>query len=153
MAKDNVRLGCVVVDGIQQALRGVPRIEVTMEINEDGILVVTAVDIRTGALITTTIESWSNLSKQDIKAMMAEAEAYKTEDNRILKRTQWRTRLNSYVDSLLQKDIPDDDQRTLLAEKVAGWKHWNATHQNELVADVYIKRYFEVRKVIKQILV
>jgi molecular chaperone DnaK (HSP70) len=152
MAKDNVRLGSVVVDGIQQALRGVPRIEVTMEINEDGILVVTAVDLRTGALITATIESGSNLSKHDIIAMMAEAEAYKLEDNRVHKRTQWRTRLHSYVDSLLQKDIPDDDQRTLIAEKVAAWKHWNATHQNELVADVYIKQYFEVRKVIKQIL-
>jgi molecular chaperone DnaK (HSP70) len=152
MAKDNVRLGSVVVDGIQVGPRGVPRIEVTMEINEDGILVVTAVDLKTGSLITTTIESGSNLSKQNIQTMMAEAEAHKVEDNRVHKRTQWRTRLNCYVDSLLQKDIPDIEQRKILAEKVVGWKHWNATHQNERAADVYIKQYFEVRKTVKQIL-
>jgi molecular chaperone DnaK (HSP70) len=123
-----------------------------MEINEDGILVVTASDLKTGALITTTLQSGSNLSKRDILAMMAEAEAHKVEDNCVHKCTQWRTRLNVYVDAIVHRDIPDDDQRKLLAEKVVGWKHWNATHQNEHIADVYIKQYFEVRKTVKQIL-
>jgi molecular chaperone DnaK len=152
MAKDNVKLGTLIVDGIQQAPRGVPKIEITMEINEDGILVVTALDTKTGAVITTTIESASNLSRSDIHKMIADAEAHKADDNRILKRTQWRTRLGSYVDGLLQKEINDEEQRALLAKNVAVWKKWNADHQNELVADAYIRQYFEIRKVIKQIL-
>jgi molecular chaperone DnaK (HSP70) len=152
MAKDNVRLGSVVVDGIENAPRAVPKIEITMEINEDGILVVTAIDTKTGTKITSTIESASNLSKSEINGMIAEAEAHKTEDNRILKRTQWRTRLATYVDSLLQKETQDEEQRELLVQNVEVWKKWNREHENELIADVYIRQYFEVRKTVKEIL-
>jgi molecular chaperone DnaK len=152
MAKNNVKLGNVVVHGIERAPRGVPKIQITMEINEDGILVVTAIDLRTGVLITATIQSGSTLSKEEISGMIAEAQAHKAEDERLQKRAEWRTRLTSYVDRLAQREFPDDAVRDEMLAHIAEWKRWNDEHSHEESADPFIQQYFGVRKVVKKIM-
>jgi molecular chaperone DnaK len=79
-AKDNRTLGRFMLDGIAPAPRGMPQIEVTFDIDANGILNVTAVDKGTGKKQQIRIESSSGLSTQDIERMRKEAEAHAGED-------------------------------------------------------------------------
>ncbi|WP_299299500.1 molecular chaperone DnaK [uncultured Fretibacterium sp.] len=79
MAADNVKLGQFVLDGIPPAPRGIPQIEVTFNIDVNGILNVSAKDKGTGKAQKITIQS-SNLSKEDIERMKNDAEANADED-------------------------------------------------------------------------
>ncbi|MBR1672471.1 MAG: Hsp70 family protein, partial [Fretibacterium sp.] len=79
MAADNVKLGEFVLDGIPPAPRGVPQIEVTFNIDVNGILNVSAKDKGTGKAQKITIQS-SNLSKDEIERMKNDAEAHAEED-------------------------------------------------------------------------
>ena len=81
MAADNVKLGQFVLDGIAPAPRGVPQIEVTFNIDTNGILNVSAKDKGTGKEQKITIQS-SNLSKDDIERMKRDAEANADEDEK-----------------------------------------------------------------------
>jgi L1 cell adhesion molecule like protein len=78
LTKDNNLLGKFHLDGIPPAPRGVPQIEVTFDIDENGIMNVSAVDKSTGKSekITITNEK-GRLSKKDIERLMKEAEKYK----------------------------------------------------------------------------
>jgi molecular chaperone DnaK (HSP70) len=151
MAKDNIKLGSVTVKGIERAPRGVAKIEVAMEINEDGILVVTAIDLRTGVSITATIQSGSTLSKEEISEMIAEAKANKADDERFQKRSEWRARLIQYVDRLGQHEFLDNTVRDKILPLVAEWSQWNDEHANEESAEPYIQQYFAVKKVAKRL--
>ncbi|MCS7142997.1 MAG: molecular chaperone DnaK [Aigarchaeota archaeon] len=82
MASDNVSLGRFILDGIPPAPRGVPKIEVTFDINVDGILTVTAKDVATNKEISTKITAPHRLSKEQIEKMMKEAEKFAEEDRR-----------------------------------------------------------------------
>ena len=79
MAADNVKLGQFVLDGIPPAPRGIPQVEVTFNIDVNGILNVSAKDKGTGKAQKITIQS-SNLSKEDIERMKNDAEANADED-------------------------------------------------------------------------
>ncbi|GHV44057.1 chaperone protein DnaK [Synergistales bacterium] len=79
MATDNVKLGQFVLDGIPPAMRGVPQIEVTFNIDVNGILNVSAKDKGTGKNQKITIQS-SNLSKDEIERMKTDAESHASED-------------------------------------------------------------------------
>ncbi|MCR5346784.1 MAG: molecular chaperone DnaK [Fretibacterium sp.] len=79
MAADNVKLGEFVLDGIPPAPRGIPQIEVTFNIDVNGILNVSAKDKGTGKAQKITIQS-SNLSKDEIERMKNDAEAHAEED-------------------------------------------------------------------------
>ncbi len=79
MAADNVKLGQFVLDGIPPAQRGIPQVEVTFNIDVNGILNVSAKDKGTGKAQKITIQS-SNLSKEDIERMKNDAEANADED-------------------------------------------------------------------------
>ena len=80
MAADNRTLGRFILDGILPAPRGMPQIEVTFDIDANGILSVRAQDKGTGREQKITITSSGNLSKQDIEKMQREAEAHAQED-------------------------------------------------------------------------
>lgn len=82
MAADNKSLAYFILDGIPPAPRGVPRIEVTFEINADGILHVTARDKATGREQSVQVVPSSGLSEEEIERMVREAEAYREEDRR-----------------------------------------------------------------------
>jgi molecular chaperone DnaK len=75
MAKDNKKLGNFRLDGIAPAPRGVPRIEVSFDIDANGIVKVSAKDLNTGKEQKVTITASTNLTKEDIDRMMQEAEA------------------------------------------------------------------------------
>lgn len=79
-AKDNKSLGRFVLDGIAPAPRGVPQIEVTFNIDANGILNVTAKDKGTGKEQSITIQNSGNMSKEDIEKAQKEAEAHAEED-------------------------------------------------------------------------
>ncbi len=80
MARDNKSLGRFILDGIPPAPRGVPQIEVTFDIDANGILNVSAVDKATGRDAHITITASSGLSEQEIKQMVRDAEQHAEED-------------------------------------------------------------------------
>ena len=81
-AKDNKTLGQFNLGGIAPAPRGIPQIEVTFDIDANGIVHVTAVDKATNKSSDITISSSSNLSKEDIDKAVKEAQEYEAEDNK-----------------------------------------------------------------------
>jgi molecular chaperone DnaK len=81
-AKDNKQLGTFRLDGIAPARRGVPQIEVTFDIDANGIVHVSAKDLGTGKEQNITITSSTNMSKEDIEKAVKEAEAYAEEDKK-----------------------------------------------------------------------
>ena len=82
MARDNKSLGMFRLEGIAPAMRGIPQIEVTFDIDANGIVNVSAKDKATGKEQKITITNSSNLSEQDIDKMVKEAEANAAEDKK-----------------------------------------------------------------------
>ncbi len=82
MAKDNKSLGRFILDGIPPAPRGVPQIEVTFDIDANGILTVTAKDKATGKAQSIRIEGSSGLTKEEIERMKKEAQLHVEEDRK-----------------------------------------------------------------------
>jgi molecular chaperone DnaK len=82
MARDNKLLGTFRLDGIRPAQRGIPRIEVSFDIDANGILNVTAKDLGTGKEQKITITASTNLNKDDIERLIKEAESNAAEDKR-----------------------------------------------------------------------
>jgi molecular chaperone DnaK len=80
MAADNKSLGKFILDGIPPAPRGVPQIEVTFDIDANGILKVTAADKATGRSQNITITASSGLSEDEVEQMKKDAEAHAEED-------------------------------------------------------------------------
>src|SRR5213076_3201224 len=80
MARDNRTLGRFHLDGIAPAPRGMPQIEVTYDIDANGILNVKAQDKGTGREQSVTITASSTLSKDEVERMVKEAEAHSSED-------------------------------------------------------------------------
>ena len=81
-ARDNKQLGLFRLDGIAPAPRGIPQIEVTFDIDANGIVNVSAKDLGTGKEQHITITSSSNMSKDDIDKAVKEAEKYAAEDKK-----------------------------------------------------------------------
>ena len=88
MAKDNKTLGRFILDGIPPAPRGVPQVEVTFDIDANGILNVSAKDKGTGKQQNIRIEAGSGLSKDDIERMKNEAKANEAEDAKVRARVE-----------------------------------------------------------------
>jgi heat shock protein 5 len=115
MTKDNHELGRFELSGIPPAPRGVPQIEVTFEVDANGILQVSAQDKGTGASqsITITAEK-GRLSQQDIERMVAEAEAHAEEDKNIKARIDARNSLEGYAYNL-KNTIGDSEKSAKLS--------------------------------------
>lgn len=88
MAKDNKSLGRFILDGIPPAPRGVPQVEVTFDIDANGILNVSAKDKGTGKQQNIRIEAGSGLSKEEIEKMKNEAKANEEEDKKVRERVE-----------------------------------------------------------------
>jgi molecular chaperone DnaK len=97
MARDNRTLGKFHLVGIPPAPRGVPQIEVTFDIDANGIVNVSAKDLGTGKEQKITITSSSGLSKDDINKMVREAESHADEDRRKREEIEARNRADSLV--------------------------------------------------------
>ena len=81
-ARDNKQLGIFALDGIAPAIRGVPQIEVTFDIDANGIVNVSAKDLGTGREQHITITSSTNMNKDDIEKAIKDAEQYAAEDKK-----------------------------------------------------------------------
>ncbi|MDI6869944.1 MAG: molecular chaperone DnaK [Bacillota bacterium] len=98
MAKDNVTLGRFHLDGIPPAPRGVPQIEVTFDIDVNGIVQVKAKDLATGKENSITITARSGgLTKQDIERMVKDAEAHAEEDRKRREEAETRNEADTLV--------------------------------------------------------
>ena len=96
-AKDNITLGKFHLTGIPPAPRGIPQIEVTFDIDANGIVNVSAKDIGTGKEQKITIESQTSLSEDEIKAKIAEAEEFAEEDRKRKARVELKNQAESIV--------------------------------------------------------
>ncbi|XP_054163073.1 heat shock cognate 71 kDa protein [Oppia nitens] len=137
MTKDNNLLGKFELTGIPPAPRGVPQIEVTFDIDANGILNVSAADKSTGKENKITITNdKGRLSKEDIERMVKEAESYKDEDDKQKDRISAKNALESYAfnikstieDEKLKDKISEDD-KTKVLDKVNDIIKWLDTNQ------------------------
>ncbi|MBQ7969211.1 MAG: molecular chaperone DnaK [Clostridia bacterium] len=97
MAKGNTTLGRFILDGIPAAPRGVPQIEVTFDIDANGIVNVTAQDKGTGKEQHITITSSTNMSQEDIEKAVKEAEKYAEEDKKLKEAVEVKNQAESLI--------------------------------------------------------
>ena len=120
-AKDNKTLGMFMLDGILPARRGVPQIEVTFDIDANGIVHVSAKDLGTGKEQAISITASSNMSKEDIEKAVREAEQFAEEDKRRKEDLDTRNNADQMVyqcEKLLQESgdkLSDDDKSKINA--------------------------------------
>jgi molecular chaperone DnaK len=114
MAADNKTLGKFILDGIPPAPRGIPQIEVTFDIDADGILHVSAQDKATGREQSITITASSGLSKEEVDQMVQESERFRQEDEKRREEVELRNSADSLIyqaEKLLKEQgdkVPDD---------------------------------------------
>jgi len=116
MAKDNITLGRFTLTGIPPAPRGVPRIEVTFDIDANGIVHVSAKDLGTGKQQNITITSTTNLSEEQIQRMIKEAEQYREEDRRRREEAEARNNADSMIYQA-EKTLKDLGDKVTPSEK------------------------------------
>ena len=117
-AKDNKSLGTFHLDGIPAAPRGVPQIEVTFDLDANGIVHVSAKDLGTGKEQSITITASSNMSKDDIDKAVKEAEQYAGEDKKRKEEVETRNAADSMVYQT-EKTLADMGDKMNDAEKEA----------------------------------
>ena len=150
MTKDNNLLGTFELSGIPPAPRGVPKIEVTFDIDANGILNVTAKDQSTGKSNQITISNDSRLSRSEIDRMVAEAEEYKAEDEAQRARFEMRNKLENYafgVQSAVREceGKLDSEDKQKVEEEVSKVLSW--VEKNQLAEkDEYEHKLEELQK-------
>jgi len=126
-ARDNKQLGLFKLDGIAPAMRGVPQIEVTFDIDANGIVNVSAKDLGTGREQHITITSSTNMNKDDIEKAIKDAEQYAAEDKKRREEVDKRNEAENLVyavEKLLTEngDHISDEDKGNLETKVAAVK-------------------------------
>jgi len=124
MAADNKSLGRFILDGIPPSPRGIPQVEVTFDINANGILEVTAKDKATGKTQNITITASSGLSDEEVEKMRKEAERHAEEDKVNKERIESRNNADTlaYTADKTLRDLGDkvpEDIKTEVESKVA----------------------------------
>ncbi|MEG0415670.1 MAG: molecular chaperone DnaK [Erysipelothrix sp.] len=113
MAKDNKELGLFKLDGIAPARRGIPQIEVTFDIDVNGIVNVSASDKGTGKKQSITISNSSGLSDDDIERMVREAEENAEADAKVKEEIELKNRAEQFIhqidETLSSEEAPIDD--------------------------------------------
>jgi molecular chaperone DnaK len=116
LAKDNKSLGNFMLDGIPPAPRGMPQIEVTFDIDANGILSVSAKDKGTGKEQKITIQASGGLSETEIEQMVKDAEANKDADEKIKEKIEAKNHGDSLVASL-KKTVEEHGDKVSVEEK------------------------------------
>lgn len=138
MSSDNKSLGRFVLDGIAPAPRGVPQIEVTFNLDANGILNVTAKDKGTGKEQSITIQNSGNLSKEDVEKAQKEAEAHAEEDKKKREAVEAKNILDSSIYQAEKmpeeyKDkISEEDVETIKKAVEEAKKAQDATDKDEI---------------------
>ena len=140
MSADNKSLGRFVLDGIPPAPRGVPQIEVTFNLDANGILNVTAKDKGSGKEQSITIQNSGNLSKEDVEKAQKEAEAHAEEDKKKREAAESKNLLENaiYQASKMPEEykdkISDEDKKTIEEAVEEAKKHQSSTDKDEIEA-------------------
>ena len=120
LAKDNKSLGTFTLSGIEPAPRGVPQIEITFNIDANGIMNVTAKDKKTNKEASITIKGSSNLKEEEINRMVKEAEENKEKDAKAKEIVEIKYRAESLISNFENslkdekaKNIPEDQKATV----------------------------------------
>jgi L1 cell adhesion molecule like protein len=158
MTRDNNLLGKFHLDGIPPMPRGVPQIEVTFDIDANGILNVSAIEKSTGKENKITITNdKGRLSKQDVERMVAEAEKFKAQDELQRKKIEAKNALENYCFSVRNSLNEDKVAAALGADKATAEKavndtmSWLETNQ-EAAPEVYEEKRNALEKVISPIM-
>ncbi len=127
MAKDNKSLGRFILDGIPPAPRGVPQIEVTFDIDANGILTVTAKDKATGKTQSIRIEGSVGVSEEEVERMKKEAQAHAEEDKRKKELAEARNNADTIIYTAQKtlndfKDKISEDDKKNIEEKIENLK-------------------------------
>ena len=140
MSADNKSLGRFVLDGIAPAPRGVPQIEVTFNLDANGILNVSAKDKGTGKEQSITIQNSGNLSKEDVEKAQKEAEAHADEDKKKREAAESKNLLENAIyqaskmpDEYKDK-ISDEDKKAIEDAVEEAKKHQDSTDKEEIEA-------------------
>ncbi len=122
MAKDNKSLGTFNLSGIDPAPRGVPQIQITFNIDANGIINVTAKDLKNNKEASITIKDSGNLKEDEINRMVKEAEENKEKDQKLKEEAETRYRAQTLIDQLEKakedpkyKELPEEQRKN--AEK------------------------------------
>merc|ERR1711988_1290413 len=160
MTKDNHLLGKFELGGIPPAPRGVPQIEVTFEIDVNGILRVSAEDKGTGSKESITITNDQNrLTPEDIERMVQEAERFAEEDNKVKEQVEARNELEGYLYGLknqvadeekLGAKLSEEDKETI-TEAVGAKIEWLDENQ-DAEAESYKEQKKEVEDLVQPII-
>jgi molecular chaperone DnaK len=140
MAADNKSLGRFILDGIAPAPRGVPQIEVTFNLDANGILNVTAKDKGTGKENSVTIQDSGNMSKDDIEKAQKEAEAHAEDDKKKREAVDARNVLENAIYQAekmpdeYQDKISDEDKKIIVDAVEEAKKHGKSDDKEELEA-------------------
>ena len=119
-AQDNTTLGRFILDGIPAAPRGIPQIEVTFDIDANGIVNVSAKDLGTGKVQNITITSSTNMSKEDIEKAVREAEQFAEEDKKFKEAVETKNMAENTVYQIeksladLGDKVTDDEKAPVL---------------------------------------
>lgn len=142
MSEDNKSLGRFILDGIAPAPRGIPQIEVTFNLDANGILNVTAKDKGTGKEQSITIQNSGNMSKDDIEKAQKEAEVHADEDKKKRDAVDAKNQLENAIyqakkmpDEFKDK-ISDDDKKLIEAAVKKAEEKKDSTDKDELEAAV-----------------
>lgn len=137
-AADNKSLGKFVLDGIAPAPRGVPQVEVTFNLDANGILNVTAKDKGTGKEQSITIQNSGNMSKEDIEKAQKEAETHADEDKKKREAVDMKNQLENAIyqakkmpDEFKDK-ISEDDKKAIETAVKEAEKHKDSEDKDEL---------------------
>ena len=137
-ARDNKQLGLFALTGIAPAPRGIPQIEVTFDIDANGIVNVSAKDLGTGAQQQITISNTSNMSKDDIDKAVKEAEQYAAEDKKRREEVDAKNEAEqvAYQAEKLISDNGDklaEDDKNTLNTKIAAVKDAITKNDTDLI--------------------
>ena len=151
-ARDNKSLGLFTLAGIAPAMRGVPQIEVTFDIDANGIVNVHAKDLGTGKETQITISSSTNMSKEDIEKAVKDAEKYAAEDKKRREDVETKNGAENLcyeIDRLLKDsgDKIDAADKTKLEEKVKNLRDIISKNDSEKIKT----ETEEVRKVLYEV--
>ena len=156
LAADNREVGKFILDGLPPAARGTPQIEVTFDIDANGILSVSAADKATNREQSIRIENTGGLSKDEIDRMMAEAEANATEDKARRESIEKKNNLDSMIyqaeKTLAEsKDALDPDEKSSLESVLAEAKTDLESGDSEKIDAAFGRVEAELHKVAEKL--
>lgn len=146
MAADNKSLGKFNLSGIEPAPKGHPQIQITFSIDANGILNVTAKDLKTNKENTITISDSSGLSESEVEKMVKEAEAHAAEDQKLKEQAEVKNEAQAWI-SILEKQLTSEEANKL-EDKQKEEAQKEVDHLKKLLAD---ENYDELKKKIDQL--